>query len=123
MKTRIITYWITTGLVSLMMAFSAVLYLSHTPAVVEGFAHLGYPAYFPNMLGVAKLLGVCALLAPHLPVLKEWAYAGFTFTFIAALVSHLESGESSKAAAPVIALALLGLSYFFRPASRRVTAK
>jgi len=123
MKAKLITYWIATGLISLMMALSAYIYLSHAPTAVEGFAHLGYPPYFANLLGVAKLLGVCALLFPGLPLLKEWAYAGFTFTFIAAVVSHLESGDGPKALAPVVALAVLALSYFLRPPGRRLAAK
>ena len=45
----------------------------------EAMANLGDPMYLMTILGVAKILGVIALLAPRLPLLKEWAYAGFTF--------------------------------------------
>jgi hypothetical protein len=65
-------------------------------------------------------LGVIALLVPGFALLKEWAYAGFTFTFIGAFISHLTMNQNQEALMPVVALALLAISYFLRPASRRV---
>jgi hypothetical protein len=62
------------------IAFNAYAYLTHKPQMMAAFASLGYPAYFPNILGVAKILGVFALLIPGAVRLKEWAYAGFTIT-------------------------------------------
>jgi hypothetical protein len=84
--------------------------------VVTSFRHLGYPNYFRQLLGIAKLLGVAALvLPPPSPILREWAYAGFTFTCIAAATSHAMSGDpSGKAAGPLFARALLLTSYFLR---------
>jgi hypothetical protein len=102
------------------MLYSAVLYLTHAPAMVKAFIQLGYPPYFPNILGVAKILGVVALLAPGLCLVKEWAYAGFAITFIGAFISHLATGETTMAIAPVIALALLVVSYLTRPLGRRI---
>jgi hypothetical protein len=113
-----IIYWITTLLVSAMMGFSAFAYLTHQPMMTRGFADLGYPPYFQNILGVAKVLGVLVLLSPGLKRLKEWAYAGFVITFISAFVSHMEMGEQPKAAAPVVALVVLLISYFTRPPGR-----
>jgi uncharacterized membrane protein YphA (DoxX/SURF4 family) len=101
-----------------MMAMAAGAYLTHAPKMVEAFTHLGYPLYFMMILGTAKLLGVIALLLPRLPRLKEWAYAGFVFTLISAFISHLESGDGSKALAPVVALVILTVSCLSRPASR-----
>jgi hypothetical protein len=43
---------------------------------MEVMAHLGYPAYFVSILGVWRVLGDVAVLAPRLPRLKEWAYVG-----------------------------------------------
>jgi hypothetical protein len=80
------------------------------------FRHLGYPDYFRQLLGVAKLLGVAALVAPMPnPTLREWAYAGFAFTCIGAAVSHVMSGDPiGKAIGSSLALALLLTSYFLR---------
>ena len=82
-------------------------------------ASLGYPPYFSTILGSAKTLGILALLAPGLPLLKEWAYAGFTFTFLGALWSHLAMGQTQAVPMPIAALVLLALSYILRPAGTR----
>ncbi|HZM03702.1 MAG TPA: DoxX family protein [Candidatus Saccharimonadales bacterium] len=120
MKTHRVSYWITTILLCGFMVFSAVLYLGHAPAMMKAFAHLGYPSYFPTLLGVAKLLGVIALFSPGLCVIKEWAYAGFAITFISAFISHSVMGDGLMAAAPLVALAFLVVSYVTRPADRRI---
>jgi hypothetical protein len=54
--------------------------------VVKAFAHLGYPAYFAYLLGVAKVLGVCVLLPRGMATIKEWAYAGIGITLISTSV-------------------------------------
>lgn len=123
MKGKIVTYWIATVIVSAFMAFSAYVYLSRQPMVIEGFASLGYPAYFPTILGVAKTLGVLALLVPGLPRLKEWAYAGFTFTFIGAIWSHWVCNQTNAALMPLASLVLLVISYVCRPIERRLTVE
>ena len=120
MNWKTITYWITTGLLAALMLFSAAAYVSGEPHGVAGFHSLGYPDYFRVMLGVAKALGVVALLAPGVRVLKEWAYAGFGFTFFAAVVSHAACGQMDHLAGPVIALIFLAASYYLRPETRRV---
>src|SRR6266851_6117423 len=91
MKTKKTAYWITTAWVVCIMTISGLLSVMHAPRMMEGFAHLGYPAYFANLLGVAKLSGVCVLLVPGCVRLKEWAYAGFGITILSASYSHLLS--------------------------------
>lgn len=121
MKTKKILYWISTLLISAEMLMAAYSYLTHEPKMTDGMRSLGYPLYFQSILGIAKILGVIALLAPAFPLLKEWAYAGFTFTFIGAFISHLACGQNAQALAPAISLILLAISYLLRPASRRLT--
>jgi uncharacterized membrane protein YphA (DoxX/SURF4 family) len=113
-------YWITTGLIALMSLFAGFAYLSGSSQAVEGFAHAGYPQQLRVLLGIAKVLGVLALLAPRLPKLKEWAYAGFTFAWIAALVAHRLAGDGLKGLTPLVLLVLLAVSYVTRPADRRL---
>lgn len=120
MKAKRIAYWITTGLVAAVMTASAVPALLHGPSAVQAFAHLGYPAYFAYLLGTAKILGVCALLAPGWVRVKEWAYAGFGITLISACVSHFASGDGLASLDPLVFLALLTASYLTRPAGRRL---
>jgi hypothetical protein len=108
--------WLSTGIFSLMFAVSGAAFLAGPAEVVTTFHHLGYPDYFRQLLGVAKLLGVVALVAP-LPsaTLREWAYAGFAFTCIGATASHVMSGDpAGKAIGSLFALALLLTSYFLR---------
>lgn len=113
-------YWVTTGLLALLSLFAGFAYLSGGSQAVEGFAHVGYPQQLRVLLGIAKVLGVLALLAPRLPKLKEWAYAGFTFAWIAALVAHNLAGDGLKGLTPLVLLVLLGISYVTRPADRRL---
>lgn len=44
------------------------------------------------VIGVAKLLGIIALLVPGYPRIKEWAYAGFFFDLSGATYSALAVG-------------------------------
>jgi hypothetical protein len=108
--------WLSTGLFSLMFALSGAAFLAAPAEVVTTFRHLGYPDYFRELLGVAKLLGVVALVAPlPSPTLREWAYAGFAFTCIGAAASHLMTGDpAGKAIGALFALTLLLTSYFLR---------
>jgi hypothetical protein len=75
------------------------------------------------LLGIAKLAGAIVLLLPWLPTLKEWAYAGFTFMWIAATVAHYLAGDGALSLLPVALLGSLAVSYMMRPASRRGFAK
>ena len=113
-----VTYWITTALVALSGIMAAVAYLSANPQAVEGFARVGYPQQLRILLGIAEPLGAIALVIPGWPRLKEWAYAGFTFAWMAAIVAHYLAGERGTAIEPVVLLAILFVSYFTRPASR-----
>ena len=111
MKASNIIYWVTTIVLSVMMTYAAITYLTQ-PAMAQAFQHLGFPAYFRVELAVAKLLGVMALLLPVPPRLKEWAYVGFGITFISALIAHTSVGDPmGYRAAPFVALVLLVTSY------------
>ena len=118
MKTKTITYWISTTLLACDATLAGVLYLAHAPFVMKAFAHMGYPIYFLNILGVAQLLGACALLVPGRGTFKEWAYAGFGITYISGFISHIVSGDGPEALEPLVVLAVLTVSYLSRPAGR-----
>jgi hypothetical protein len=111
MKRDKIIYWIATGLISAFMLMSAFMYLSQNTQLMKTFHEAGYPVYFVMLLGTAKLLGAIILVAPVWKQLKEWAYAGFTFTFAGAVWTHVATG--TPWVAPVIALAILSASYWF----------
>src|SRR5882762_1506351 len=87
MKKTKILYWIITGLFSAFMLFSAIPDIMVVPDAITFMNHLGYPIYIIPFLGVAKLLGVIAILIPGFPRIKEWAYAGLFFDLIGATYS------------------------------------
>jgi hypothetical protein len=111
-KPLAVVYWIVTALFVLGQGYSVVQYLREAPRMVETITGLGYPVYFMKILAVAKILGIAAILYGRPPVLKEWAYAGFTFDVLGAFSSHVASGDPLHVAAvPLVFLALQLTSY------------
>jgi|GEM_PF-24816 len=114
MKTTKIIYWILTGITALVMSFSSYAYLT-APHMAETFQHLGFPSYFRIELAFAKCIGVIVLLTPltgRLIRLKEWAYAGFTFVYVSAVIAHASSGDPfAMFVSTIILLAILAGSY------------
>ena len=119
---RKIAYWGATGLVVTVTLLAGFSYVTASPEAVENFRHVGYPQQLRILLGIGKLAGAIVLLLPRLPTLKEWAYAGFTFMWIAAVVAHYLAADG-KAFMPVALLGALAVSYVTRPANRRSSAK
>lgn len=120
-RARTIGYWAATGLFAFAMLGSGAMNASGAPEILEGMKHLGFPEYLPRILGVWKLLGVAAILAPRLPRLKEWAYAGFLFNLTGAAASHAFSGDAIGQILPPLVLLSVGmLSWWLRPADRRL---
>ncbi|HEU0031487.1 MAG TPA: DoxX family protein [Kofleriaceae bacterium] len=122
-KQRTIGYWTATGLTALAFAAGGAIDLAGGDEMRAGMAHLGYPAYVMTILGVWKLLGAAAIVAPRLPRLKEWAYAGMMFDLTGAAASHAWSGDPvGKIATPLVLLAVVAASWALRPASRTLRA-
>ncbi|MDP2310994.1 MAG: DoxX family protein [Pseudomonadota bacterium] len=118
---RTVAYWTTTGLLALAMTAGGVMDVTQAPDIVAGIVHLGYPAHLATILGAWKLLGVAALLAPGLPRLKEWAYAGFLFNLTGAAISHAISGDPvANVVTPLVLLTLALASWATRPEGRRL---
>ncbi|MDC3955244.1 DoxX family protein [Polyangium jinanense] len=123
-KARTIGYWAATGLLAFAFAAGGVGDLSGAPQVLEGMTHLGYPAYFATILGVWKVLGAVALLAPRFPRLKEWAYAGIFFDLTGAAASHAASGDpAGKVITPLVLVAIAAASWALRPESRKLASE
>lgn len=108
-----IVFWTTTIIIFLMEGLMPAL-TSQTELAKEGIRHLGYPEYFGNVLVVFKVLGALLLIIPKVPKkLKELAYAGFTFNFIFASISHFAiDGLSFQSLLPLIFLGILIASYY-----------
>lgn len=125
MKTKVIAYWTTTVLVALFIGSGGVAQVMHVKATVDGFEHiLGYPAYFVTILGVWKVLGPIAILAPGFPRLKEWAYAGIFFDLTGAAASCAAVGDFGAygfhVITPLILTGFTVASWALRPQSRTI---
>lgn len=119
-KAAKIIYWIVTVWLALGMTSSGLVQLLQVKEEVEMMSRLGYPGYFPMILGVWKLLGVVVILLPKLPLLKEWAYAGFFFTASGAIISHICVGDAIGDIFPALLLLVLTVaSWYLRPPSRK----
>ena len=125
MKAKIIGYWITTVLVAMPIGSGGVAqigqYLHNPPGVVPV---LGYPMYFFAILGFWKVAGAIAILVPHFPRLKEWAYAGIFFDLTGAAASCAAVGGYGAygfhVIAPLLLTVLAVVSWALRPQSRRI---
>jgi uncharacterized membrane protein YphA (DoxX/SURF4 family) len=114
-------YWATTAGIAFVFLFGGAADVAHPPAVTAFMAHLGYPAYFAPLIGVWKVLGAVALLAPRFPRLKEWAYAGIFFDLTGASISHAASGDGTSNVVPPLLMAAVAIaSWALRPESRRL---
>lgn len=121
MTKQTVGYWICTGLVAAAFLSGGVVDIMRPPQALEGMTHLGYPAYFMIILGVWKVLGGIAILAPGLPLLKEWAYAGMIFDLTGASASHFSTGDDLwHIVTPLVIALLVYGSWALRPASRRL---
>lgn len=108
-KAVLIAFWILTALFCVEMIFTAYWEWS-SPQAAQAFARLGFSAAsFRVELSVAKILGVSALLIPAIHVrVKEWAYAGFAFNLVSALIAHASIYDRPAAFAPSTITLLLG---------------
>lgn len=112
MKRDKIIYYIATGLLTLLILFSAGMYFFNHAEVSDMFANFGYPTYIIYPYAVAKILGLITIWFIDNKRLKEWAYAGFFFGFILAFFAHYMIGDGEQAGA-LLALVLLITSYVF----------
>jgi hypothetical protein len=66
-------------------------------------------------LATAKFFGALVLIIPGIPsAIKQFAYFGFTLTFLSAFVAHTSVGDTAAhAAMPLIFLAILAISYLY----------
>ena len=124
-KRNKIIYWIATIWLSLGMLSTGTVQIlklkGDGPGSVDSMTHLGYPVYFVTLLGIAKILGVIALLIPKFPLLKEWAYAGFFFMMSGAVFTHIAAGNSISEIFPsLLLLVLTVVSWYFRPVERKL---
>ena len=112
MKKIKVYFWISTVIIVLFEGLMP-LFTFNSEMAKEGVRHLGYPEYFGTILVVFKVLGCIILIIPKAPPrMKEWAYAGFTFDFVFASLSHWAvDGMGAYVLFPLLVLGLLLISY------------
>lgn len=114
MKRTKIIYWVVTGILAAMLGIGSVYDAISAPEAVDHVTRIGYPAYIVPFLGVAKLLGIVAILVPGFPRLKEWAYAGLFYDLFGAFYSHIAFGDGPDMwAGFFIGFALIAASYIY----------
>lgn len=121
-KRNKIIYWIVTIFLSIGMLAGGIQQMLQIGGYNEIVTNLGYPLYLLSIIGTWKILGVIIILIPKFPLIKEWAYAGFFFVMSGATISHLVVGQAFSEAIPsLILLTVTILSWYFRPADRKIT--
>jgi hypothetical protein len=122
-KKKLIWYWIITAILSFCIFTGGLAQMLQVKGVIQGFKPLGYPTYFISIIGGWKVLGVIAILLPRFKLLKEWAYAGIFFTMTGAIISHIASNNvSAQIIAPILLAVFTMLSWYLRPADRKITS-
>jgi hypothetical protein len=112
MKNKNAFYWIITSLFGAFMIFTSIPDIIMSPDAVSFMNILGYPDYFIPFIGVAKILGVIAILIPGYPRIKEWAYAGLAYDLIGAIYSVVATnGLDFSMFFMLLPVTLLVLSY------------
>jgi hypothetical protein len=116
MKRNKIIFWTATIIIALMEAVMPIGTWIFAPEYMTfGTKELGYPNYFAYAVVIAKVLGVIANMYPKTPPkLKEWAYAGLSFTLIFAFISHSCVDKNiSYMIMPLAFLGILAVSYIY----------
>src|ERR1700712_328433 len=120
-KRKLLWYWIITAILSFCIFSGGLAQALQVKGVVRGFKPLGYPTYFISLIGVWKMLGIIAILIPKFKLLKEWAYAGIFFVMSGAVISHIASNDIHvQIIAPIVLAIFTVLSWYLRPADRKI---
>lgn len=119
MKALKITYYASTALVSLLMIFSASMYVFQHDTVKGYYEGFGYPTYIIYPYAFLKVAGVIAIWQNKIQWIREWAYAGFFFALFFAIIAHVMIADGEQMAA-VLAMVLLLTSYITQ---KRITSK
>lgn len=115
MKKTKITYWIFTSLFAAFMLLSGITNAMNTPDSIDLITNkLGFPLYFSQFIGIAKILGVIGILIPGYPRIKEWAYAGLFFDLIGATFAIFAAGLATMETSFMAIFFILGIgSYIY----------
>jgi hypothetical protein len=119
-RIRPIEFWGITLVIVFELAAGSVWNLLTIEWVEVQLNHLGYPHFFAYILGGWQAGAAVAIIAPGLPLIKEWAYAGAFFLWSGAVASHLSAGDGFETwFVPLMFTMCAIASWALRPADRR----
>ncbi|MGW3811696.1 DoxX family protein [Micromonospora sp. NPDC005113] len=120
-RLRPIAFWLTTFVIVFELIAGSVWNLLTIEWVEVQLRHLGYPHFFAYVLGAWQAGAAVAIIAPRLPLLKEWAYVGALFLWSGAVVSHLSVGDGLQSWGVPLMFGVCAIaSWVLRPADRRL---
>jgi hypothetical protein len=118
-----IIYWVTTGLLTVIVVMYVGNSIFNHEMFRQRFASLGYPTYVIYPLTIAKVLGLIAIWSNKIKTLNEWTYAGFFFDFVLAMFAEMYAVDGEYFSSPVALTSLL-ISYMcWRKFSRNESQK
>jgi hypothetical protein len=116
----LVLHWLSSSATALLFLIPGGALLLKAAHFATEMARLGYPDYFLFPFGLFKVAGAVTILAPGLPRLKEWAYAGMVFDVAFAIYSRAAVNDPlPQVLFPLIIGALAVASWALRPASRK----
>jgi len=115
---EIYTYWISTGILSLLYISSAIIYVTRRDWVRETIVGFGYPGYLQPILVAVKLLAVVAIGSRVRVALSDLAYAGMFYHLLLSGLAHVGVRKPQDALPALVGLALLAASFTTQNAAR-----
>lgn len=111
MKAYKIAFWVSSGIMSLILLASAIGYIFKYDDVVTVFEGLKFPAFIIIPLAIAKICGVIVVLTRKFGFLTDWAYAGIFFNALLALGAHLNISDKEWLGAVLILILVVISKY------------
>jgi hypothetical protein len=105
-----IIYLVTTSVLTLIVLMFTANSIFNSEIFMKRFASMGHPTYIIYPLTTAKILGLIAIWSNKSKTLKEWAYAGFFFVFILAMLAEIHAIDGEYVSSST-ALVMLLISY------------
>ena len=110
----VIATMVVSGLLALLISYSAVLKLTHRPKIVEDYRRAGVPERWLNGLAALLLTAAAGLIIGHWwPIAGIAAAAGLVAYFALAVGFHVRAKDTKNAVTPVVlmllAIAAVGL--------------
>ncbi len=112
MKFDRLFFYISFGLLTVLMLYSASMYIQNTEQMQAYFEQLGYSGKIVIPLAVAKILGLIAIWFIPNKILKQLAFLGFFIDVVLAFIAHIQANDGQYLYA-LIGIVLVTSAYLF----------